>query len=1828
MSNTSVISKIPHPLLEACPGTSQQGKILETLKPENIKIDDQEAQDLLNFIYQFAGQVNFYDETLQQYDWQPFFQNSLPFVLARISKVNLVQLKADYDELVVFVKTNYNTQTAPVYEPQSLQLIFDFLYDEIFIPLTRWQQQFTENKSSFGDVISGTIRRNLKTALKNYIKLFNGAASIDGTGLYSENYNIVARDFTTLNTEQIWGLKPEDLAASDTSFYDNNTLTLERLEAILENGQPNLNTIINKAIEVLKALSQKAPHYIKESLIPKYEEQQQVHLPQLGLLYTFMELSKYFKIDVNDLSTKHLDFFYKKVLNIKEQPEVPDKAHLVFEVQKHVKNPFELKAGTLIKDGKDANNKDIFFQIDEDIVIDKAQVAYLQTLHINYIDVVVDDGITDEEATCSDEATICPFVEGIYMAPVANAANGVEATTPPLSWATLGARFSKEIIGDNELPERYPKAELGFVLASPVLYLQEGKRKIDIRLCCKIEDIVTDDEKEIDVDDFADLEMQNLNETYYGLTLDLIDEIKEQLQIQVKPKIDGWAGPRFWRNSNNSGWSEAGNLLSEVLSDWGASINQLPHIFFDLLYNNLIDRLTEYLYGIDICPLPASHLESYVFIDLTMPSQINGFYTQNAKDLVECLIDEGIKCIIDLTLELIRTTALSQKIFNIYLSGEKEWILVKPEQITNIDLKVSEAEGIGGKGSGFECPPQEEDNDNENDDGSTTDTEDEEPTLPEPTEFACPPGTDYELCITIELDESIDPVTFFDEEALKEPLGTTDPVAKILVNSDIKVIVDSCEYVPCCSLENCKEGEKNLPVSLYHYFRYFKVLDSCIDVEVCGLKNFIVQNDENLQDVNSPIYPFGARPEVIDFEIVNQTEEPSTTTPDTEVNLIGPSFYIGSKEIFCKDWDKVWVNLEWKSKPSDFNEYYQAYNVVHEGGVQVYGLNEEGFEMNVAVLDDGKWCREEPNGRCIDRDTDGNVEADDQHPDTGHNNRMLFQDDSKLNDTTLYSNPCVPVNPVEQSIEICNTDFLIQRKFRELNTNLTEYRTDTLNGFIRLTLENQDFLHKDYAFVLARQMMALGRYPIAFQTAIYVDSENGGIFNFQNFSSNIDDIQDLVEDICKKIDPPGGLESLISSLENLLCADNNSSSIKSRLGGVITMIDTLKGEIEEVAEDIFGPNAPNVRELLDDLSDSSSDAIGFLDTAIDDLQLSPTPNVGSAETNITAAKDKLNLTLPLSTPTVLNLVSTIIAILDDTNPLNPDVKGKLSDISNDITDIKGEINTIIGILCDSGTIQSKIDDISTCIESGDSDNPGIKEYALEIKNITESLENTDVGDGDGEILSGSIEVPIPNEPWTPIIKEMSLDYTAKAIGTDIELIHIYPFDNTYKQEALNPQPMLVPTLLDEGTLFIGLKDLTPGSSVNLLFQLAEATADTECDRADIKWHYLKNNRWNNPLRDGFEIAEDGTNGLTRSGIVKIAVPEDIPNKDYTIMPNPDPEKEPISWLKVSARRDIAAICETVGIYTQAVIASFKNDGNTRNEMLLPAGSLARLARADSSIKKVNQYYDTFGGRLAEVSNNFYHRVSERLRHKGRGIQLFDYERLVLQHFPEILMARCVTHTFGLSAKKYRSDFALAPGFVMLAVIPNLKILSSGNVLEPRVSTSLLDDIQTMLADKISPFTRLKVVNPRYEKVDVQVKVKFKKKITNVAFYKAKLAETLTQFMAPWTKGDNLDRLIFGRNLSASELVHFIECQPYIDFICSLDLTHEEEKKKCYDIQGASNSGEQQTPSEEPPTTLIAPLTARSILTVGTITVEHLIRDCDKFSDVEDYTCNEVTGMKN
>ncbi|MBP1650008.1 MAG: hypothetical protein H6Q26_165 [Bacteroidetes bacterium] len=463
----------------------------------------------------------------------------------------------------------------------------------------------------------------------------------------------------------------------------------------------------------------------------------------------------------------------------------------------------------------------------------------------------------------------------------------------------------------------------------------------------------------------------------------------------------------------------------------------------------------------------------------------------------------------------------------------------------------------------------------------------------------------------------------------------------------------------------------------------------------------------------------------------------------------------------------------------------------------------------------------------------------------------------------------------------------------------------------------------------------------------------------------------------------------------------------------------------------------------------------------------------------------------------------------------------------------------------------------------------------------------------------NIRVVIPNEPYTPQIKGISLDYTATATIKDIDLIHLHPYTGTYQPVSNTSSPTLFPLFTDEGNLFIGLKDLQPGNNLSVLFQLAEATADSEAERQTVQWYYLDNNQWK-PLRTGFEVLDDATDGLTTSGIIQFSLPANMTNEN-TILPSG------LHWIKAAIPFNSRSVAETIGIHTQAVRVTFTNDAaNDKMRLATPldGNQISKLKDADAKVKKISQPYPSFGGSVPEEQGQYYVRVSELLRHKGRAIQKFDYERIVLDAFPQVFKVKCINHSHALDAAAFTNDFPMAPGHVLVAVIPDLNKLKASQAFEPKAPLSLLEKIQESLQKVSSPFVKLKVMNPRYEKVNACIQVKLYPG-KDKGYYKDKLAADLREFLAPWAVGV-YDKLSFGQCIYRSDIVYFLETRDYVDYVQDLRLWH----------AGDPNGTD---------VTNVCPITPRSILIAGDVEV-NIPDDEDENWDRE-FTCgNQPTPV--
>ncbi|MCH7400366.1 hypothetical protein ACFOUP_07740 [Belliella kenyensis] len=404
------------------------------------------------------------------------------------------------------------------------------------------------------------------------------------------------------------------------------------------------------------------------------------------------------------------------------------------------------------------------------------------------------------------------------------------------------------------------------------------------------------------------------------------------------------------------------------------------------------------------------------------------------------------------------------------------------------------------------------------------------------------------------------------------------------------------------------------------------------------------------------------------------------------------------------------------------------------------------------------------------------------------------------------------------------------------------------------------------------------------------------------------------------------------------------------------------------------------------------------------------------------------------------------------------------------------------------------------------------------------------------LTSNDAEKILPNEPYTPLASDLEFSYHAgvdfSSNSNDVSVYHIHPFGiGKMEHKTLLPN-----SYTPSGKLFLGLKNCKSRDILSLLFQMDEGTEDPlESISSPISWHILSKNKWEK-LPDNAILVNE-TNNFLRSGLVKIALPEILDENNSVFEPN-------LVWLSATIDTKHNAVSKCFNIHAQAIKLKLKNPLSANHlPEPLPSKTISKIEQRIPQIKGVYQPYESFGGRSIELDRDFYKRASERLRHKQRAITMWDFEQLILEEFPELMIVKCLNHS--------KPDCFNAPGHVTIVVIPFIKQINLDAITYPRVSRSKLDEIKAFISLHTSPSVELHVINPEYEIVSINVNIVLNKGL-DFNHYQAKLNEDLTRHLSPWAF--ERDRPIdFNREYHRSRIIYFIENLEYISHISKFEM---------------------------------------------------------------------------
>lgn len=468
------------------------------------------------------------------------------------------------------------------------------------------------------------------------------------------------------------------------------------------------------------------------------------------------------------------------------------------------------------------------------------------------------------------------------------------------------------------------------------------------------------------------------------------------------------------------------------------------------------------------------------------------------------------------------------------------------------------------------------------------------------------------------------------------------------------------------------------------------------------------------------------------------------------------------------------------------------------------------------------------------------------------------------------------------------------------------------------------------------------------------------------------------------------------------------------------------------------------------------------------------------------------------------------------------------------------------------------------VENGDNNYTTEKNGQLKLTLATSFLHNLYSKTFALAISSENLDVALPNEPYTPFAESLVLSYSAtettnfvasglksiEEIYTENEakLFHIHPFGYSEEHSFLksnleyvdDTNSYLIPTYCKGGELFIGLENVQELQQITLLFQVLEGSENpltpSFTGKQKIEWSVLGNNEWR--ILEYSDILLNETDNLLQSGILKFNLPKEATQTNTRLPKN-------YTWVKAKMHKKYDVVCKITGIHAQAVLATFENNSNDVSHLKtgIEAQTISKLVQRLSNVKSVTQPYNSFGYKGEESNKDYYRRISERLRHKNRAVTMWDYEHIILQEFPELYKVKCLNHT---SENSYQS-----PGNVTLIVIPDTVNKNVFDIYQPRVSTATLNKVKEHIDQLNSMHVTTFVINPNYEEVTVDLKVKFKSGYDE-NFYSQELNTDITKFLSPWAFDKSIP-ITFGVSIHTSSLINYVEKLGYVDYLQDVKL---------------------------------------------------------------------------
>ncbi len=386
--------------------------------------------------------------------------------------------------------------------------------------------------------------------------------------------------------------------------------------------------------------------------------------------------------------------------------------------------------------------------------------------------------------------------------------------------------------------------------------------------------------------------------------------------------------------------------------------------------------------------------------------------------------------------------------------------------------------------------------------------------------------------------------------------------------------------------------------------------------------------------------------------------------------------------------------------------------------------------------------------------------------------------------------------------------------------------------------------------------------------------------------------------------------------------------------------------------------------------------------------------------------------------------------------------------------------------------------------------------------------------------------PVPAMPQVPMIADAVLGYTAMDSFGENDRLYRINETNGYEIVNLGTESIQLLPDLRKHYLYLNLDDVEGLKRIRLYFSLRYmrrgSHGSTLASSGDSIIEYYDNEACQWKVFPTECILQEDSGGLTRSGFITLNTFDET-NTSFI--------KGNEVWIRIGFENDIAPENIIVdGIWLNCFKVMCENgDGSP-----LPAGTIASLAEDDSRVLEVLQPMEGYGGKAAEDGQAMSVRLATRISTRNRALNIGDYEKMILERFSDIEKVCCIPAS--LESNEIRIVVFPQPEKRVFPQLPNWK----------------LSEIEQYIKGYMSPFAKVRVINPTYEPLTVDMIVILKDSVQDEGEVQRRLYRRIYNYFVQWLVDEQLPEL--GKRYSYEGLKAWLVNDEGIERCVSLTIT--------------------------------------------------------------------------